>query len=49
MDLKEIEENTDYEYEFSDIFEIKMKKLIFEEKQPKGLRIQKKDIPLQRN
>lgn len=44
MLVKEIEENTDYEYEFSDIFEIKMKKLIFEEKHQKLSRIIKSPL-----
>lgn len=44
MLVKEIEENTDYEYEFSDIFEIKMKKLIFEEKHQKLSKIIKSPL-----
>lgn len=44
MLVKEIEENTDYEYEFSDIFEIKMKKLVFEEKHQKLSRIIKSPL-----
>lgn len=44
MLVKEIEENTDYEYEFSDIFKIKMKKLIFEEKHQKLSKIIKSPL-----
>ena len=44
MLVKEIEENTDYEYKFSDIFEIKMKKLIFEEKHQKLSKIIKSPL-----
>lgn len=44
MLVKEIEENTDYEYEFSDIFKIKMKKLVFEEKHQKLSRIIKSPL-----